>query len=119
MTTPSLTLNDGNAIPTVGFGTYPLRGDDGYAALRSALDNGYREVEVTKEAEDAWLELLLTGPGLAFGSPDCTPGYYNNEGQPAGPGASLFVGYPGGAMAYFQYLDGWRSTGDFEGLEFL
>ena len=23
-----------------------------------------------------------------------------------------------GAMAYFQYLDGWRSTGDFGGLEF-
>ena len=42
MTIPSLTLNDGNAIPAVGFGTYPLRGDDGYAALRSALDNGYR-----------------------------------------------------------------------------
>lgn len=42
MTTPSLTLNDGHAIPAVGFGTYPLRGDDGYAALRSALDAGYR-----------------------------------------------------------------------------
>jgi 2,5-diketo-D-gluconate reductase A len=42
MTIPSLTLNDGHAMPAVGFGTYPLRGDEGYAALRSALDNGYR-----------------------------------------------------------------------------
>ncbi len=42
MTIPSLTLNDGHAMPAVGFGTYPLRGDDGYAALRSALDKGYR-----------------------------------------------------------------------------
>jgi 2,5-diketo-D-gluconate reductase A len=42
MTTPSLTLNDGHSMPVVGFGTYPLRGDEGYAALRSALDAGYR-----------------------------------------------------------------------------
>ena len=42
MTIPSLVLNDGHAMPAVGFGTYPLRGDDGYAALRSALDVGYR-----------------------------------------------------------------------------
>jgi diketogulonate reductase-like aldo/keto reductase len=42
MTIPSHTLNDGHAMPAVGFGTYPLRGDDGYATLRSALDAGYR-----------------------------------------------------------------------------
>jgi cyclohexanone monooxygenase len=86
--------------------------------VRHALDHGHQEVEVTKEAEDAWIDLLLSGPGMTLGSADCTPGYYNNEGQPLGPGASLFVGYPGGAMAYFQYLDGWRSKGDFAGLEF-
>lgn len=77
-----------------------------------------KEVEVTKEAEDAWVELLLTGPGRMIGSPDCTPGYYNNEGQPAGPAARLAVGYPQGAAAYFRYLDGWRKAGTFEGLEF-
>ena len=49
---------------------------------------------------------------------DCTPGYYNNEGQPGGAGAELFVGYPAGAMAYFQYIDQWRSSGEFEGLAF-
>jgi cyclohexanone monooxygenase len=86
--------------------------------VQHALDTGAREVEVTKEAEDAWIELLLSGPELGIiGSPDCTPGYYNNEGQPGG-NRQFFVGYPMGAMAYFQYLDGWRSTGDFEGLEF-
>jgi cation diffusion facilitator CzcD-associated flavoprotein CzcO len=86
--------------------------------VQHALDNGYGQVEVTKEAEDAWIDLLLSGPGMTLGSADCTPGYYNNEGQPLGPGASLFVGYPGGAMAYFQYLDHWRTKGDFAGLEF-
>lgn len=42
MTAPTRTLNDGHVIPALGFGTYPLKGDDGYRALRSALDSGYR-----------------------------------------------------------------------------
>jgi cyclohexanone monooxygenase len=86
--------------------------------VRHALDHGHREIEVTKEAEDAWLELLASGPGSALGSPDCTPGYYNNEGQPGGTGWSLIAGYPAGAMAYFQYLDAWRTRGDWAGLDF-
>ena len=86
--------------------------------VKHALDNGFQEVEVTKEAEDAWIELLLSGPGMMLGSPDCTPGYYNNEGQDPGPAAKLNVGYPLGAMAYFRYLDEWRTSGAFEGLAF-
>jgi cyclohexanone monooxygenase len=88
------------------------------AVIRHALDQGSREVEVTREAEDAWIDLLLSGPGSIIGSPDCTPGYYNNEGQDAGPARQLFVGYPQGAMAFFRYIDEWRSSGDFAGLEF-
>jgi cyclohexanone monooxygenase len=86
--------------------------------IRHAVEGGHHKVEVTKEAEDAWIELLLSGNGPMLASPDCTPGYYNNEGQPTGKGREMFVGYPAGAMAYFQYLDAWRSTGDFDGLEF-
>src|SRR5437764_15415136 len=87
--------------------------------VKHAVENGFDQVEVTKEAEDAWIELLLSGPGFGIiGSPDCTPGYYNNEGQDAGPSRQLFVGYPAGAMAFFQYIDQWRSSGKFEGLEF-
>jgi cation diffusion facilitator CzcD-associated flavoprotein CzcO len=86
--------------------------------VKHALDNGFSEVEVTKDAEDAWVELLLSGPGMMLGSPDCTPGYYNSEGQDPGPAARLNVGYPQGAMAYFRYLDGWRGSGHFQGLAF-
>jgi cyclohexanone monooxygenase len=86
--------------------------------IRHALDVGAREVEVTKAAEDAWIALLLTGMGRMIGSPDCTPGYYNNEGQDPGPRARLNVGYPAGATAYFKYIDAWRASGEFEGLEF-
>ena len=88
--------------------------------IRHALDNGYREIEVTKDAEDAWLELLATGPGrMMMGNDTCTPGYYNNEGQPLADGQSFAgLGYPQGAQAFFQYIDRWRSKGDFEGLSF-
>ena len=62
--------------------------------------------------------MLLTGAGGMIGSPDCTPGYYNNEGREPGPAAKLNVGYPAGPMAYFKYIDGWRNSGRFEGLRF-
>ena len=88
------------------------------AILRHAQDQGAKEVEVTKAAQDAWVELLLSGPGRMIGSSDCTPGYYNNEGQDPGPAARLNVGYPAGASAYFKYIDQWRASGAFEGLEF-
>ncbi len=86
--------------------------------VRHAQANGFKEIEVSKEAEDSWVELLLTGAGRMIGSPDCTPGYYNNEGREPGPAAKLSVGHPAGPMAYFKYIDGWRNSGRFEGLEF-
>ena len=36
------TLNDGNTLPAIGFGTYPLSGEDGIVAVTSALEVGYR-----------------------------------------------------------------------------
>jgi cyclohexanone monooxygenase len=86
--------------------------------VNEMLKRGAKEVEVTAEAQKAWIELLLSGPGRMMGSPDCTPGYYNNEGQPAGPAAKYAIGYPAGAQAYFKYLDGWRKAGTFDGLAF-
>ena len=63
--------------------------------MKHALDNGYAEVEVTQEAEEAWIDLLLSGPGFMLGSPDCTPGYYNNEGQDRGRRRSCSSATPG------------------------
>lgn len=38
-------LSDGTSLPDVGFGTYPLRGDEGTQAVLSALDLGYRLID--------------------------------------------------------------------------
>lgn len=42
---PSYDLNDGRALPAIGFGTYPLRGADGVESLVSALHAGYRLID--------------------------------------------------------------------------
>ncbi len=87
--------------------------------LSHAMENGADEVEVTEAAEEKWVELLESMPLRFLGNPDCTPGYYNNEGKPMGRREKLNVsGYPEGPVAFFQYIDAWRNSGQFEGLEF-
>ncbi len=87
--------------------------------IRHALDVDATEVEVTEEAEQAWIDRLLANFRGFGGNPDCTPGYYNNEGQPGGRRQQLnSAGFPEGPVAYFDYINSWRSSGDFEGLEF-
>lgn len=39
---PTYPMNDGRTIPSLGFGTYQLRGEDGIAAIVAALNTGYR-----------------------------------------------------------------------------
>jgi 2,5-diketo-D-gluconate reductase A len=44
-TIPTYRLNDNSTLPAIGFGTYPLKGDDGIDAIVSALEIGYRLVD--------------------------------------------------------------------------
>ncbi len=87
--------------------------------IAHALKTGAAEVEVTAEAEDAWVDLLEGSTRAFMGNSECTPGYYNNEGKPTGRREKLNgSGYPDGPVAFFQYIAKWRESGDFEGLEF-
>lgn len=89
------------------------------AIIRHAQAAGMQQVEVTEQAEQAWLDKLEAG-GRRFGNqPDCTPGYYNNEGRDGGlRGLRNSLGYPEGPVAYFAYILQWRESGEFAGLEF-
>jgi 2,5-diketo-D-gluconate reductase A len=42
---PSYPLNDGHRIAAIGFGTYPLKGDEAVGAVVSAIDAGYRLID--------------------------------------------------------------------------
>lgn len=89
------------------------------AVITHAREVGAAEVEVTQDAEKAWVQTLESSGQGFLGSPDCTPGYYNNEGKPIGRRERLNLsGHPQGPVAFFQYIDAWRRSGEFEGLEF-
>jgi cation diffusion facilitator CzcD-associated flavoprotein CzcO len=76
-------------------------------------------VEVDPAAEDAWVAELEAGGRTFGGDASCTPGYYNNEGREITAAARRnSLGYPAGPVAYFEYIDRWRSSGDFTGLRF-
>jgi 2,5-diketo-D-gluconate reductase A len=49
---PTYTLNDGQVVPALGFGTYPLRGDTGVAAVVSAIEVGYRLLDTAVNYEN-------------------------------------------------------------------
>ena len=81
--------------------------------VRACLDRGIDAVEPTQAAEDAWVaDVMSFAPFRRQFDQECTPGYYNNEGHPDGRNREWFLGYPAGAMAFFQHLDRWRSSGD-------
>ena len=94
--------------------------------IKQALDQEVRAVEVSQEAEDAWVETILSlaRNGQEF-LESCTPGYYNNEGKPdeAGGKNASFIGrgqngpYGGGAIAFVKLLEDWRAVGQLSGLE--
>ncbi len=47
-TVPSITLNDGNSIPQLGFGVFQIEPDQTAAAVRAALEVGYRHIDTAE-----------------------------------------------------------------------
>jgi len=45
---PTVTLAHGAELPVLGLGTWPLRGPDGAAAIRTALEAGYRLIDTAE-----------------------------------------------------------------------
>ncbi len=89
------------------------------AVIAHAIETDTDEVEVTEVAEQSWVQMLEANPRAFGGDPTCTPGYYNNEGHEIGRKDWLGgSGYPEGPVAFFDYIDRWRTSGEFTGLEF-
>jgi cation diffusion facilitator CzcD-associated flavoprotein CzcO len=86
--------------------------------IEHALKHDVSSVEVTAAAEDAWVDEIVgkTGAGMQIGGDGCTPGYYNNEGQP-NPLSRFSAFYPHGAIKFWELIAKWREDGNLEGLE--
>ncbi|WP_084499801.1 flavin-containing monooxygenase [Brevibacterium album] len=87
------------------------------AVLAHARATGADRVEATAEAQEEWVRMLVDN-ARPMNRSDCTPGYYNNEGQAAPERVRYNVGHPGGAFVFFDHLERWRRNGDFRGLGF-
>lgn len=79
--------------------------------------SNFAVVEASKEAEDAWVQDIidLSRYNEEFQA-SCTPGYYNNEGQP-NPRNAQDGSYGKGANAFFAQIQSWREEGSLSGLE--
>jgi 2,5-diketo-D-gluconate reductase A len=47
-TVPDITLNDGNAIPQLGFGVFQIPPEDTARAVGEALEIGYRHIDTAE-----------------------------------------------------------------------
>ena len=87
--------------------------------IQHARSTGATRVETNPLAEQAWVDSLGDGRSSFMFDPDCTPGYYNNEGLEVSLADQKGrIGYPLGAVAFFDLMSKWRSSGAFEGLAF-
>jgi cyclohexanone monooxygenase len=87
--------------------------------LQHAVRDDVRVIEASAEAEAEWVRII---EGLAVNNQKfleaCTPGYYNNEGQPAQRSARN-SSYGAGAIKFIEVLEEWRAAGGLEGLELV
>lgn len=87
-----------------------------YMIARS-LERGVESVEPAKEAVNAYVAHMRE---MEFDNArflkECTPSYYNNEGEDR-PRWALIRGYKPGWDAFMEMLGDWRKAGDLAGLE--
>lgn len=78
--------------------------------VAQALEAGVRTLELTEEAEKGWAELMAAKAfDRAKFETECTPGYFNNEGNIKDK-PSVFGGtFGGGPFEYAALLEEWRA----------
>jgi len=85
--------------------------------IQECLARQVRVVEAGQDAEDAWVQTIISSAIMRQKfQEECTPGYYNNEGKPSALAArNGFYGH--GPIAFAKLLEDWRGVGTLKGLE--
>jgi len=78
------------------------QGDHIAECINHARKNGYHTIEVTPESEEYWVQEVIKHRGKTTRNQDCTPGYYNFEGEFQ---RRQDGNYNGGFNAYCNHLD--------------
>jgi cation diffusion facilitator CzcD-associated flavoprotein CzcO len=84
--------------------------------INECTRGNHQIVEASEEAENDWVETII-GLGRLNEQflADCTPGYYNNEGQPQARSLQN-TNYGKGPVAFYKLLEDWRAEGQLRGL---
>jgi cyclohexanone monooxygenase len=85
--------------------------------IDEVMKRGKKAFEVLPEAEDEWVQQIvaLAGTGATAFLEQCTPGYYNREGQGSG-GNMQNSPYAPGINAFNALLASWRDQGELQGM---
>ncbi|MGZ3377079.1 MAG: flavin-containing monooxygenase [Phenylobacterium sp.] len=85
--------------------------------LKHCADHQVRVAEPSQEAEDAWVQTIIDLSIMRQKFlEECTPGYYNNEGNVQAMSARN-GSYGAGPVAFVKVLEDWRAEGSLRGLE--
>lgn len=92
-------------------------------ATKTASNPGTVIIEPTQEAEESWVNEIISRAAFAAPVSICLPSYINNEGamlQGAGAMKAMrSMAYPLGINAYAKRLEEWREEGAMEGLKIM
>jgi cation diffusion facilitator CzcD-associated flavoprotein CzcO len=99
--------------------TYMLENQSRHLAemITDANARGYTSLEPTQKAEEDYLALVSAPNHMTEYLANCTPGYYNAEGNAKSNSDGFLQGhYPEGGLRFYEMLAEWRAAGDFAGL---
>jgi len=81
------------------------------------LTDGIAAIEPSQAAEDEWVAEIIKLSRISESfQAECTPGYYNNEGQP-NPRSVQNSPYGKGPIPFFNRMKAWRDEGTLAGLD--
>lgn len=85
------------------------QGDHIADCIKLARDRGAREIDVSPETEEWWVQEVISHRGKTSRNQDCTPGYYNFEGE---FNRRQDGNYNGGFLKYYTHMQEVRETLD-------
>jgi cation diffusion facilitator CzcD-associated flavoprotein CzcO len=77
------------------------QGDHIAECVKLARDGGHEEIDVKPETEEWWVQEVITHRGKTSRNADCTPGYYNFEGE---FNRRQDGNYNGGFLQYYTHM---------------
>jgi cation diffusion facilitator CzcD-associated flavoprotein CzcO len=85
------------------------QGDHIAECIAMAREGGYAEIDVSPETEEWWVQEVIAHRGKTSRNSDCTPGYYNFEGE---FNRRQDGNYNGGFLQYYTHMQSIRGELD-------